>query len=114
MKDTESSIRRVIASAVMLVGLLSLQASPSFTPRYLPTPVTAHPANRGIPGGAVPPIANRQTRARVSEAYAKLPMRFEANSGQVDSRVNFLSRGQGYNLYLTPTESVLTLRPEEA
>src|SRR5260221_589057 len=35
------------------------------------------------------------TRARVGEAYGKLSLSFEANRGQTDSRVSFLSRGRG-------------------
>ena len=37
------------------------------------------------------------------------PLSFEANDGQVDDQAKFFSRGQGYNLFLTPTESVLVL-----
>lgn len=36
-------------------------------------------------------------------SYVQLPLAFEANQGQVDSQVKFLSRGSGYNLYPTPT-----------
>jgi hypothetical protein len=50
------------------------------------------------------------TRAQVSEAYGKLPLSFEANEGQVDGRVKFISRGPGYGLFLTSTEAVLVLR----
>src|SRR5215467_1093778 len=39
-----------------------------------------------------------------------LPMQFERNAGQTDSQVQFLSRGPGYTLFLTPTEAVLSLR----
>jgi hypothetical protein len=46
------------------------------------------------------------------EAYGKLPLLFEANDGQVSKQVKFLSRGQNYNLFLTPSEAVLTLRGE--
>jgi hypothetical protein len=35
---------------------------------------------------------------------------FEANAGQVDSQVRFLSRGRGYTLFLTGDEAVLALR----
>jgi uncharacterized protein (TIGR03437 family) len=35
---------------------------------------------------------------------------FEANRGQADPQVKFLSRGQGYSLFLTGTEAVLQLR----
>ena len=37
-------------------------------------------------------------------------MYFEANEGQTDSEVKFLSRGQGYTLFLTDTKAVLSLR----
>ncbi len=40
-----------------------------------------------------------------------LPMTFEANRGQTDARVEFLSRGPGYTLFLTRTgDAVLALR----
>ena len=52
-------------------------------------------------------------RARVSETYGQLPLSFEVNQGQADSRVKFQSRGSGYSLFLTDTEAVLSLsRPE--
>jgi len=50
------------------------------------------------------------SRARVNETYSKLSLSFEANSGQTDPRVKFLSRGRGYTLFLTSDEAVLTLR----
>jgi hypothetical protein len=56
---------------------------------------------------------DQPTRARVSEAYGKLPLSFEANQGQTDNRVNFVSRGKGYTLFLTPTEAVLSLTKDE-
>src|SRR3989475_1125296 len=49
------------------------------------------------------------TEARVSEAYGKLPLHFEANRGQTHEDVRFLARGPGYSLYLTAGEAVLVL-----
>jgi len=46
------------------------------------------------------------TRAQVT--YSRLPLFFEANHGQTADPVKFLARGQGYTLWLTPTEAVLT------
>ncbi len=37
-------------------------------------------------------------------------MQFEPNVGQTDSQVQFISRGPGYTLFLTPTQAVLSLR----
>ncbi|TAL50061.1 MAG: hypothetical protein EPN89_05315, partial [Methylovulum sp.] len=47
---------------------------------------------------------------QVAAQYGKLPMSFEANRGQTDAAVRFLSRGAGYALYITPTEAVFSLR----
>jgi hypothetical protein len=46
-------------------------------------------------------------RQKVVETYGKLPLSFEANAGQTDDRVRFLSRGPGYTLFLTSSEAVL-------
>jgi hypothetical protein len=43
-------------------------------------------------------------------AYGRLPFSFEINQGQSDPRVKFLSRGPDYTLFLTPQETVLSLR----
>ena len=40
---------------------------------------------------------------------ADLPLSFETNDGQAHAATRFLSRGNGYNLYLTETESILVL-----
>ncbi len=47
--------------------------------------------------------------ARVLAAYGQLPLSFEANSGQTDSRVKFLARGSGYILFLTERDVTLRL-----
>ena len=52
--------------------------------------------------------------AQVRERYGNLPLSFEANHGQSDSRVKFLSRGSGYSLFLTSNEAVLVLSQSEA
>jgi len=50
------------------------------------------------------------TKQQVLASYGKLPMGFEANQGQTDSQVKFLARGSGYTLFLTASETVLSLR----
>src|SRR5881628_4163391 len=50
------------------------------------------------------------TKQQVLVAYGKLPLSFEANQGQTDPEVKFLSRGSGYTLFLTSNEAVLALR----
>jgi len=51
-----------------------------------------------------------KTQPRLVAIYGKLPLSFEANQGQTDSRVRFLARGGGYTIFLTYDEAVLTLR----
>ncbi len=46
----------------------------------------------------------------VLDLYAKQPLSFERNDGQTDARVKFVSRGDGYTLFLTSAEAVLALR----
>src|SRR5881396_2430992 len=65
-----------------------------------------------LAGFALPAAA--ATDARVSESYGKLPLHFEANRGQTHRDVRFLSRGPGYNLYLTASEAVLVLSKPNA
>src|SRR5512142_1568997 len=43
-----------------------------------------------------------------------LPLSFESNQGQTDAQVKFLSRGPGYNLFLTQDEAVLALSKQSA
>jgi hypothetical protein len=62
----------------------------------------------GLLAGFALPAAGA-TDARVGESYGRLPLYFEANRGQTDKDVRFLSRGAGYSLYLTAGEAVLVL-----
>ncbi|HEY6141509.1 MAG TPA: SBBP repeat-containing protein, partial [Thermoanaerobaculia bacterium] len=45
-----------------------------------------------------------------ADALGKLPITFEANQGQTDAAVRFISRSPRYTMFLTPTETVLRLR----
>ncbi len=45
--------------------------------------------------------------------FAKLPLSFEPNRGQADPRVQFLSRGPDYTLYLTAGEAILRLQQKD-
>jgi len=57
---------------------------------------------------------NPSEKTRLAESYGRLSLSFEANAGQTDEQVKFLARGQGYNLFLTPTEAVLALSKPKA
>jgi hypothetical protein len=51
--------------------------------------------------------ADPKAQAMIRDSYGKLPLGFEANHGQTDGRVKFLSRTGGYSLFLTGDEAVL-------
>ncbi len=50
-----------------------------------------------------------EQRTATINAYNRLPLCFEANNGQAEAGVKYLSHGQGYSLYLTPNEALLSL-----
>ncbi len=58
-------------------------------------------------------MPDQSVRARVNQRYGDLPLSFEANRGQSNAQVKFLSRGAGYNLFLTSTEAVMALRKNQ-
>jgi hypothetical protein len=50
-----------------------------------------------------------EAKPHIVDWYAKRPLSFERNDGQTDARVKFISRGDGYTLFLAPAEAVLAL-----
>src|SRR5213594_1733632 len=74
--------------------------------------LASSPSTRTIAGSKLikPASSAEATQARLAASYGKLPLSFEANRGQTDRRVKFLSRGRGYTFFLAPTEAVLALR----
>jgi hypothetical protein len=65
-------------------------------------------ANRSLASEAV------RNRAAVVANYGNLPLSFEANQGQTELQVRFLSRGDGYSLFLTDTAATLALTKRDA
>ena len=53
--------------------------------------------------------ANAVSEGRVLDEYAKLPVAFIENAGQVDARVRFYAQGNRFGFYLTQTEVVVAL-----
>ena len=54
-------------------------------------------------------VPDSATRQRIAAGYGKLPLAFEENLGQTDSRVKYFSRGNDYRLFLTAGKAVLSL-----
>ena len=85
-------VLRLLATLLFLGPALSIEAA---VPPTSPVPAT---------------VSNPQ----ITATMMKMPLQFEANHGQVDAQVQFLARGTGYTLFLTPTESVMVLQQREA
>ena len=64
--------------------------------------------------GGLKSAATPAATLRLVESYGKLPLSFEANQGQTDGQVKFVSRGRGYTLFLTGDEAVLALRTSKS
>jgi hypothetical protein len=67
------------------------------------------PTPRHEPAKTVAPA-----RGEILSAYGNLPLDFEANQGQTDSRVKFLARGSGYTVFLTGAEATLLLQAQSS
>ncbi|MFM7152046.1 MAG: hypothetical protein ACKO23_19640, partial [Gemmataceae bacterium] len=78
-----------------------------------PTPLL-HPyleylEERSTPSAITPLPANRSQASLIAQT---MPMQFEANQGQAAPQVQYLARGQGYQVFLGPTRAVVALRAE--
>ena len=96
----------LMSFALLLIGGVALWSG---------TPVAPLAGSGGNPATAAfsaPDLAPSGSAVRVN--LEQLPLRFEPNQGQSDSRVNFLARGAGYGLFLTPDQAVLRLRSSQS
>lgn len=55
------------------------------------------------------PVLQKVANPKLRVNYMSLPLALEVNQGQSDSQVKFLARGQGYELFLTSNQAVLSL-----
>jgi hypothetical protein len=114
MKSSTKSIAKMITAALALMGLLSASLIFSLSGKDSGRLEAVSRAGRRTSSSAESTQlakSDAAMQAQLSEAYGKLPLMFEANTGQTDSEVKFISRGSGYGLFLTSTEAVLKLMP---
>ena len=113
----------VLTAAVFYAFLSHLRAQTQdvIRPMFTPSTASTSSAQSGLASPKV--VENRAAglfkpdqaaQGKILQGYGKLPLTFEANQGQTDERVKFLSRGAGYNLFLTSGEAVLVLRKTPA
>jgi beta-propeller repeat-containing protein len=102
----ESQItQRVVLSALILVVLHSWQLLTGWVGER----PFGDPPNVASVSASLSALPDNAIRTKVTESYGKLPLRFEANEGQFDPRVQFVSCAGSQTLFLTATDAVLTL-----
>lgn len=115
MRTGKSSTRNALRFSLLGVAMLVMiqqgteaKAAPLDPTGILPSPVARSTILARLAE------SDATTKARVVEAYGKLPLSFEANRGQTDDQVRYLARGPGYTFFLTPTEAVIALNGRQA
>jgi len=78
--------RRGVLGTLAQIALLLVALTPNSVAQ------AAQEERAGIP---------KTDKQRLAEAYGKIPLNFERNTGQTSNEVEFLSRGPGYTLFLT-------------
>ena len=128
-QHVESSVVRSLAVLVCLIAFVTLGGKPP--PKHGSNSPSRSPKSPALVAetSAVTPASNLRSKrfpapeptlatlhsadkvlqAKIAVSYTKLPLHFEANEGQTDPKIKFLSRGAGYTLFLTDTEAVLAL-----
>jgi hypothetical protein len=77
---------------------------------YFPaSPVRAEVAKAARSQGATAHAAGAAPGVSAAGAYGALPIRFETNVGQAGAGAQFVARGAGYGLFLSPTGTTLVL-----
>jgi hypothetical protein len=110
--NTRRDTRRAVALDGMVVPLYSVAGALESSNSAAGVSVTDATRRKSAaePKMAGPSIANAALRAKFAEEYGNLPLSFEANQGQSNEEVRFLSRGNGYVLLLTSDEAILQAR----
>ena len=80
--------------APILVSLFPIPVGPAFADLQAGSPAPSFAPSMTAETSGQPDSADQLNRTLVNEAYGKLPLRFEANAGQADKEIKFLSRGK--------------------
>ena len=65
--------------------------------------LSSMPHSTWAPIAPTTPTVPSPSLARLESAYGRLPLSFEANHGQWDPAVQFVTRGRGHQLFLAPS-----------
>jgi hypothetical protein len=90
------------AAAVLVVAIVAFALVPSRR-HALAADSSSSGASR------LQPVSPLSAQAKLRASFAALPLAFEQNQGQADPQVKYMARGNGYKLFLTSNDAVLTL-----
>jgi hypothetical protein len=97
------------AVALIAVGTIGTHAQRE---KAVAKAITADRAANPAMNSVMSPVVSNDQRSRVRASLDALPLAFEANQGQSDPRVKYLARGNGYKLFLTSSQAILSLAPK--
>src|SRR5215470_15202810 len=100
-----SPMNRYVAGFAVALGLACVLGAAL---RHSRPAGTSNPSGQTTARSSVKSVEGT-AKARLVESYGKLPLIFEANQGQTNEEVKFLTRAPGYMLLLTRNEAVLSL-----
>jgi len=109
MRKSVVGIGVVLCLCVVVLALISGKSRRGGAKTAATKPaISQHGAIR--PALGQPTVTETPSVASVSRAYAKLPLAFQPNQGQVNAEAKYVARGDSYTLFLTPLEVVLLLK----
>jgi hypothetical protein len=93
-----------------ILGRLAVGLGIAVTPILLWLIVNSRPSSGPNPPLTALPAEPATSTAEMRQAYAQIPLSFEANRGQVGDSADYLARGPGYTLLLEATTASFELR----
>src|SRR5438093_13703706 len=100
-KGTSLGRSRAVHAGTLVTSLLTITALGILAPL---SEAKGDDLTRSVEAGLVAETTSDDAvRTRVSDAYGKLPLYFEANRGQTNPEVKFLSRSPKHTVFLTPS-----------
>jgi Beta-propeller repeat len=105
-----SATRRLITIVFIAIGLAGLGHSVLWRGQSVSGMAGSSASSASQAASPANQEDDATTKDRVKRQYGRLPMNFEVNQGQADDSVRFLSRGHGYQVFLTDNEAALVLQ----
>jgi hypothetical protein len=97
----ERSLKSLFASTAVLLAIAL---------GWAVVPVRSEPRHPGEQRPAKDSANATQSATNVKNQYGKLPLSFESNVGQSDASVQYISRANGYSLFLSSKETTFLLK----